>query len=73
MTLIAQNIALAQTILADPHNICCINWWSRDDIENYLDRPLTDEEWSDVSNRLEDYGIDTEQLVICLDEVGVQA
>jgi hypothetical protein len=72
MVVIAQNIADAQAILSNPNNICCINWWSRDDIENHLDRPLTDEEWSDVSNRLEDYGIDTEQLVICLDEVGIK-
>lgn len=72
MVNVTNNMNDGRTILADPHNICCINWWSRDDIENHLDRPLTDEEWGDVSNRLEDYGIDTGQLVICLDEVGVK-
>jgi len=73
MAVIAQNIADAQTILANPNNICCIDWWSRDDIENHIDRPLTDEEWGDVSNRLEkSMSADTELLVICLDEVGIK-
>ena len=73
MVNVTNNMNDGRTILANPHNICCVDWWSRDDIENHIDRPLTDEEWGDVSNRLEkSMSADTELLVICLDEVGVK-
>jgi|TARA_R110000824_G_C15199952_1_gene675593 hypothetical protein len=48
-----QNIRLARTILADPGNIACIDWWHRDDIENHIDRNLTDDEWEKVSHALD--------------------
>lgn len=73
MVVIAQNIADAQAILSNLNNICCVDWWSRDDIETHIDRPLTDEEWGDVSNRLEkSRSADMELLDICLDEVGIK-
>lgn len=73
MVVIAQNIADAQAILSNPNNICCVDWWSRDDIENHIDRPLTDEEWGAISHRLEkSMSADTELLVACLDEVGIK-
>ena len=53
MPLSQQNIRLARTILSDPGNITAINWWHRDDIENHIDRPLTDDEWEKVRSQIE--------------------
>ena len=64
-----QNIKLARTILSDPGNICCVDWWHRDDIENYIDRKVSDAEWEKISNLLEDnMKADMELLDFCITE-----
>jgi len=69
MPLSQQNIRLARTILSDPGNITAINWWHRDDVENYVDRKVSDDEWEKISNLLEKHvKMDMELLVFCITE-----
>jgi len=73
MANVTNNANDGRTIIANPHNVCCVDWWSRDDIENHIDRKITDEEWVMISNRLEESRqADFELLDICLKEVGLR-
>tara|TARA_R110000744_G_scaffold228339_2_gene346315 strand:+ start:329 stop:550 length:222 start_codon:yes stop_codon:yes gene_type:complete len=63
----------ARTILANAHNVCCVDWWSRDDVENHIDRKITDEEWVKVSNQLEALAkSDFEDVTYALEMVGLR-
>tara|TARA_R110002012_G_scaffold226222_2_gene398317 strand:- start:8 stop:229 length:222 start_codon:yes stop_codon:yes gene_type:complete len=69
MVNIANNIADGHSLLANPHSICAVEWWTRDDIENHLGRKMTDDEWAEVSNQIEallspDFGLVSHALEI---------
>ena len=69
MVNVDNNRADGRSLLANPHNICAVEWWTRDDIENHLDRKMTDDEWAEVSSQIEalvspDFGLVSHALEI---------